>query len=105
MGDAFVKVGTATVSTKNDLWTVKAVVRHPRPTDAPPPANTKSAQDAAEDIQARIDFLLTDKAISIAGALDTTTTLVRRESDVSYSEVSDGTIYFHRGCVFRLIWQ
>ena len=104
MGDTFSPRGTAT---ENDLWTIKAVVRMARPSEVVKPTN-RSAQDAAENIQDRLDFLLTDPTggLAIAGAAgEASTVYCRRESDISYSEVSDGTVYFHRGCVFRLIWQ
>ena len=111
MGDTFNPRGTAT---ENDLWTIKAVARMARPTEVTSPTN-KSAQDAAEGIQDRLDTLLTDPTggLTIAGAVPpagvsaadwATTVYCRRESDISYSEQTDGVVYFHRGCVFRLIW-
>jgi hypothetical protein len=72
---------------ENDIWLVKAVDR-----------NTSS--DPAEAIQARIVALLNDSSLSISGA---TLCYLRRQSDVEYSEVTDGVKYKHRGALFRLV--
>ena len=91
MGDTF---GPRGAEVENDLWTIKAVSRD-------------GSADEAEAVQARLDALLTDPTggLAISGVLAASTVYCRRESDVNYSEVQDGVTYFHRGCVFRLIWQ
>lgn len=72
---------------ENDVWLVKAVDRD-------------SSADDAEAAAARITALLNDAALSISGA---TLLYLRRQSDVDYSEVSDGVAYRHAGSLYRLV--
>lgn len=72
----------------NDIWMIKGVAR-------------SDSADVVDDIASRLDALLTDGTISISGR---TQRLLRRESDVDYSEVVDGVTYRHAGSYFRLIY-
>lgn len=76
----------------NEVWLIKAVIRSSGPGGDSP--------DDADNIASRLDVLLTDGTISISGK---TQLLLRRVSDVDFSEVSDGTLYRHAGSNFRLI--
>lgn len=86
---------------ENDVWLVKAVTRDY-------PANNKNAagqnaspDDAVEAIAARIQTLLNDASPSISGA---SVAYLRRQSDVEYSEESDGVVYRHAGALYRLVF-
>jgi hypothetical protein len=72
---------------ENDIWLVKAI-------------SQDSSADTAETAQARIITLLNDASLSISGA---SLLYLRRQSDVDYSEVTDGTTYRHAGSLFRLV--
>jgi hypothetical protein len=72
---------------ENDVWLVKAI-------------DSDSTADDAEAIQARIATLLNDATLSISGAA---LLYLRRQSDVDYSEVSDGTTYRHAGSLYKLV--
>jgi hypothetical protein len=72
---------------ENDIWLVKAIARD-------------TSADPAETAAARIITLLNDAALSISGA---TLCYLRRQSDVDYSEVADGTVFRHCGSLFRLV--
>jgi hypothetical protein len=74
---------------ETDVWLVKAVDRG-------------STADTVEAIQARAQALLNDAVLSISGA---THLYLRRESDVDYSEVSNGVQYRHAGSLYRLIFD
>lgn len=70
-----------------DVWMVKAVDR-----------NTTS--DTAEAIADRAQTLLNDANLSISGG---TLMYLRRQSDIDYAELSDGTQYRHVGSLYRLL--
>lgn len=72
---------------ETDVWLVKAV-------------DQGTSADDAETIQARVTALLNDSTLSISGA---TLLYLRRQSDVEYSEISDGVAYMHAGSLFRVI--
>lgn len=71
----------------SDVWLIKGVDRN-------------SSADPAEAIAARIVALLNDATLSISGA---TNLFLRRQSDVQYPEDSDGVLFQHVGCLFRLV--
>lgn len=71
----------------NDVWMVKGVDR-------------SDSADAVDTIASRLDALLTDGALSISGKVQL---YLRRESDLDYAEVTDGTAYRHSGGLFRLV--
>lgn len=73
----------------NDIWLVKAVDRN-------------NTADPVDNIASRLDALLTDGTLSISGR---TQKYLRRESDVEYSEITDGVLYRHAGSNFRLIYE
>lgn len=73
----------------DSVWLVKGVDRS---TDA----------DVVDAIATRLDTLLTDGTVTISGH---TPLYLRRESDVTYAEVSDGVRYLHAGALFRFIYQ
>lgn len=83
----------ADVALNDEVWTVKGVGKD---------SQLATGMDAAEQIAARVDFLLSDGTISIAGAGER---YLRRESDVDYSEVSDGVAYRHAGAMYRLVLE
>lgn len=58
------------------------------------PSGLRAAQ-AAE----RVDFLLTDKALSVT---NWNNLRLRRESDVEYTEIDNGKSYQHIGALFRV---
>lgn len=70
-----------------DIWLVKAVDR-------------STTADTAEAVQDRIKTLLNDASLSISGL---TLVYLRRQSDVEYSEVTDGVSYRHAGAQYRLV--
>lgn len=72
---------------QNDVWMVKAV-------------DHATSADTAEAAAARITTLLNDATLSISGG---TLLYLRRESDVDYSEVTDGERYAHVGSLYRLV--
>lgn len=72
---------------ETDVWLVKAIARN-------------STADPAEAISARIKVLLNDATLTISGAV---CLFLRRESDVEYPEVVDGSLYHHVGSLYRLI--
>lgn len=74
----------------NEVWLVKGVDQNPN--DA----------DPVDNIASRLDVLLTDGTLSISGQ---TQLYLRRESDIDFSEVTDGVRYFHAGALFRLIYD
>ncbi len=80
----FTMAGTAM---DTDVWTVKGVDK-----------NTDT--DPVENIQSRVNVLLTDGTISISGK---TQLYLRRDGDYDFSEVTGGLIYHHAGSDFRLI--
>ncbi len=84
--------GTPTYALKNkamdsEMWLVKAV-------------DHSESADAVDTIASRLDALLTDGVLSIAGK---TQLYLRRESDVDYPELDEGEIYRHAGSTFRLV--
>lgn len=74
---------------ESDIWLVKGVDKN-------------SSADTAEAIQARIQVLLNDATLTISGA---THLYLRRQSDVEYSEVTDGVQYKHAGGLYRLVFD
>jgi hypothetical protein len=72
-----------------DIWLVKAVDRD-------------TSADDAEAIADRIQVLLNDAALSISGG---ELMYLRRQSDVQFSEVTQGVTYQHAGSLYRLVWQ
>lgn len=72
-----------------EVWTVKAVDRG-------------STADTADAIAYSLDALLIDGSLSISGRQ---LMYLRRESDVSYLETTDGVTYFHSGARYRLLHQ
>lgn len=77
----------AATALDTDVWTVQAIDR-----------NTDT--DPVENIQARLDVLLTDGTISISGK---TQLYLRRDQDYDYAEVVKGVNYCHAGATYRLI--
>jgi hypothetical protein len=73
----------------SEVWLIKAIDR-------------RDTADTADTIASRLEALLTDSTISISGH---TQLLLRRESDVDYSEAIDGVLYRHAGAYFRLIYD
>jgi hypothetical protein len=73
---------------ESDVWLVKAVDR-------------ANSSDAAEAIDERVQVLLNDATLSIAGA--DPSQYLRRESDVEYAELVEGVTYRHHGSMFRLV--
>jgi hypothetical protein len=86
-----------TAAYESDVWLIKAI-------DGPNLDETieRKTGDVVEGIKARLTTLLTDATLSISGG---TLMYLRRESDVSYPEVSDGETYRHRGSLWRLTQQ
>ena len=72
-----------------DIWLIKGVDRG-------------ASADNAEAIAERIQTLLNDTTLSISGG---DLMYLRRQSDVQYSEVSDGETFSHCGSLYRLVWQ
>lgn len=72
---------------ETDVWLIKAV-------------DQSSSADKAEAVAARITVLLNDASLSISGA---NLMFLRRQSDVDYSEMSDGVSYRHCGSLYRLV--
>ena len=72
---------------ENDTWLVRATDRN-------------TTADTAEAISARVIVLLNDTTLSISGS---TLLYLRRQSDVDYSENTDGVQYRHSGVLFRLV--
>lgn len=73
---------------ETEVWMVKGVDR-------------SSSADTVEAVAARVAVLLNDAALSIAGGGNLM--YLRRQSDVDYSELSDGVSYRHCGSLFRLV--
>lgn len=72
---------------ETDTWMVKGVDRN-------------TTADLAEQIAARIIFLLNDAALSISGS---NLLYIRRSGDVEYPEETDGVFYRHAGALFRIV--
>lgn len=75
---------------ETDIWLFKVVDRN-------------STADPAEAVSGRLDALLTDASLSIAGG--DTVMWLRRESDIDYQEVTDGVTYVHSGSLYRLTFE
>jgi hypothetical protein len=75
---------------ETDVWLIKVVDR-----------NTDT--DPAEAVSQRLNALLTDASLSIAGG--DVVLWLRRESDVDYQEVVEGVTFVHGGSLFRLITE
>jgi hypothetical protein len=72
-----------------EVWLVKAVDR-------------AQSADTAEAASARVTVLLNDSTLSISGA---THLYLRRQSDVEFSEVTNGVTYQHVGSLYRLVYE
>lgn len=83
--------GFASTTVINDeVWLIKGVDKMEQDT---------ASADTVDGIQDRLNTLLTDANLTIAGK---TQLYLRRESDIDYSENQDGTEYKHAGSFFRL---
>ena len=85
--------GDAHAAADNEIWMIKGVAHDDYEIAAEDPLT------ASDNIASRLDVLLTDGTISISGASQL---YLRRESDVSYVETSDGESYYHHGGLYRL---
>lgn len=72
---------------QTDVWMVKAI-------------DHNTSADGAEAAAARITVLLNDATLSISGG---TLLYLRRQSDIDYSETTDGEVYAHVGALYRLV--
>jgi hypothetical protein len=72
-----------------EVWLVKAVTQ-------------SESASTAEAIDARLETLLDDAALSVTGS---TLLYLRRDSDVSYPERDGQDFYRHVGGLYRLIYQ
>jgi hypothetical protein len=77
-----------TAHIRSELWCVKAVDR-------------SLSASAAATIDRRLDTLLTDPSLAIAGF---TVLYCRRETDVSYPEQDGADVFHHVGGLYRLIY-
>lgn len=75
---------------ETDVWLVKALDRN-------------TTADRAETVSARLDALLTDASLSIAGG--DTVVWLRRQSDVDFEEVEGGENFIHVGSLYRLVFE
>jgi hypothetical protein len=75
---------------ETDIWLVKAV-------------DQNSTADAAEAVSQRLDALLTDAPLSIAGG--DALMWLRRQSDVEYEEIEGGENFIHAGSLYRLVFE
>lgn len=75
---------------EEDVWLVKAIDRD-------------TSADDAEAVAARVQTLLNDAALSIAGGA--THLYLRRQSDVEFEEVTDGVKFQHVGALYRLVYD
>lgn len=73
---------------EEDVWLVKGI-------DRSPSANT------VESIAAAIQSRLNDATITISGG--GSLLFLRRQSDVEYVELSEGSMYRHCGALYRLV--
>ena len=74
---------------QDDVWLVKAISRG-------------SSASPAEDIAARVDAVLSDAPLAVAGRA---LLAVYRISDLDYDEVESGETYHHAGSQYRLVTQ
>jgi uncharacterized protein DUF3168 len=81
--------GGSKAALDEDVWLVKGIDRN-------------TTADIADAIADRLNSLLTDAALSISGANHK---YLRRMSDVTYPEVTDGVQYRHAGALYRLITE
>jgi hypothetical protein len=75
---------------ETQVWWIRAV-------------DQNSTADPAEAVSDRLDELLTDGSLSIAGG--DTVMWLRRQSSQTYPEVADGVRYFHSGGLYRLVTE
>lgn len=75
---------------ETDVWLIKAI-------------DQNSTADRAEAVSARLNALLTDGSLSIAGG--DAVMWLRRESDIDYPEITDGVTYVHSGSLYRLVFE
>ena len=73
---------------ENDIWMIKAVDRN-------------STADQAEAIADLVKTQLNDRTLSISGGI---CLYLRRQSDIEYTELSEGVQYRHAGSLYRLIY-
>lgn len=71
------------------LWLVKGV-------------DKASSANAVDDIASRIETILDDGSLTIAGQQ---VMAILHDSDVQYSEVTEGVTYHHSGARYRLRYQ
>jgi hypothetical protein len=83
-----VEAFTAPSAYEEDMWLVKAI-------DRSPSGNT------AEAIAAAVQSRLNDAPLTIPGG--GSLLYLRRQSDVEYVEVSNGSLYRHCGAMYRLV--
>lgn len=76
---------------ETDIWLFKAVDKN-------------STADPAEAISARLNTLLQDASLSIAGG-DTVMWLRRDNDSPTFLEVVDGVTYVHSGSLYRLTFE
>lgn len=75
----------------NEIWMVQAVDRD----------DEEATADDSDAIADRLAVLLTDGTVSISGKQQW---YLRRESDLDYSDESDGVQYRHAGALYRLMY-
>lgn len=79
---------TLSTYVQDDLFLVKGI------------ATGTSSATAVDEIAEAIDAALDDATLTIAGHDHLS---ILRESDISYAEVDEGTLWRHRGGLFRLL--
>ncbi len=84
---------------ETDIWLIEAV-DGPDPGDA---TQTNTTADIAEAVSSRLNALLTDGSLSIAGG--DAVMWLRRESDTDRQEITDGKTYVYSGSLYRLIFE
>jgi hypothetical protein len=86
---------------QTEVWLVKAIVQgESGNTLIAENGSPVSGPDAAEDIADKIVELLDDGKLSLAGELPF---WIRHQSDINYSEIADGTPFYHVGALFRIV--
>ncbi len=75
---------------ETDVWLIKAV-------------DQNTTADPAEAVSARLNSLLGDASLSIAGG--DAVMWLRRQSDIDYREVTEGESFVHSGSLYRLVYE
>jgi hypothetical protein len=75
---------------ESQVWQIKAI-------------DQQTTADRADAVAVRLDALLNDGTLSIAGGDQVM--WLRRESDVSYSEIENGETFVHSGALYRLVYE